>query len=227
MNDIKDRTDLAKYDALIQGFMATLGAVMDDCTIKGLKFQVDVSGSYPAQSLELHLTHPDFDKYTELLEVKLHVFPHREPKTGRYLAVEYRSAESKKWSARGGRRDIRLTGNTVEQAQKLMKRAVTRYEEAVAARKAREEADAAAEARKKQWYADFTGPDGKLVIPLDFAYAYTTPGEYAIDTGKSTALRCRRWKKEEVLKLTALLAEVRGAMVADGRIVVKPKTEEN
>lgn len=225
MNDTKDRTDITKYDTLIQGFMATLGAVMDDCTVKGLKFQISTSGSYPAHSMELQLTHPDFDKYEELLEVKLHVFPHREPKTGNYLAVEYRSAESKKWSSRGGRRDIRLTGNTVEQARKLLNRAVVRYEEAVAARKARRDADVAAEARKQQWFADFTGPDGKLVIPLDFAYAYSTPGEYRIDTSKSAALRSNRWRKEEVLKLTAVLAEVRAAMVADGRIIIKPKSE--
>ena len=30
-------------------------------------------------------------------------------------------------------------------------------------------------------------------------------------------------RKEEVLKLTAVLAEVRAAMVADGRITLKPK----
>lgn len=225
MNDIKSRTDLANYRPLIQSFVAALNAKLADCPVTGLSFEIDPTSSYPESSLRLSLRSDAFDKCTELLEIDLSVYSCKQPQTGHYLAVDYRSAEQKSWTARGGRRDIRVNGTVAEQVAKLVKRAVTRYHEAVESKAKADAAEAASEARKKQWYADFTGPDGKLVIPLDFAYAYNTPGEYHIDTSKSAALRSNRWRKEEVLKLTAVLAEVRAAMVADGRITLKPKSE--
>ena len=202
MTDIKRRADLASYHPFIQQFAAALNAKLATCPVTGLRFELDTSSSYPECSATLTLWSATFGDSTDMLSVELRVRSQCE------LVVDYRSAEVRCNSSR----DIRVKGTEAEQVSKLIKRAVARYHEAVEAKAKRVARETASEIRKQQWYADFTGPDGKRLIPLDFAYAYKTPGEYSLDSRESEALSCTRWRKDEVLKLTAVLAEVRAAM---------------
>ncbi len=214
----KDRLNRSKYGATLWDFVSLLRAKLAERDIPGLTFELNEDGCKSSRKLSLTLIfyEPTVGYHPSLLEVNLAV---AHSPTGYVLKTEYQSVKPSHVVC-GGRRQVNVIGSEAERVTKLVNRAVSRYEEAVRDHvKYATEAEAEA-ARKKQWHADFT-VDGERVIPLGFAYAYRTPGEYSIDPEKSAALRCDRWRKDEVLQLAELLAKVRKAMVADGRIESK------
>lgn len=120
-------------------------------------------------------------------------------------------------SGRGVSRPIVVKGTQREQVEKLMERLQIRYSKMVAQHELDQAEERAEKANAEQWQLDFV-VDGKPVIPEKFAYA-STPGRYSVNTDISQALRCNKWKREEVLELAMLLKQVRRQMEEDGRLL--------
>lgn len=210
--------DIKSYHRLVQEFVAALSDKMAKIsTVQGLTFQIDERASYPTEKLRLKLVHAHFRKYQEVMNVDVWASQKRvnEP---HYLLVEYRSARGH------GYRDVAVTGTVDQQTNKLAKRALIRYSEAMEEREAITKENQDEKARADRWTADFT-QDGNKLIPSEFARAWKTPGRYSINADASKVLQSDNWTREEVLRLAALLREIRASMVADGRLVNTPETE--
>ena|SRR5579885_208663 len=211
--------DIKSYHQLVQDFVAALSDKMAKITtVQGLTFQIDERCSYPTEKLRLKLVHAHFRKHQEVMSVDVWASQKRlnEP---HYLVVEYRSARGH------GYRDVAVIGTVDQQTNKIAKRALIRYSEAMEEREADTKKEQAEKARKSQWVADFV-VDGKKRIPSEFARAWKTPGRYSINPSASQVMRSDKWTREEVLRLAALLHDIRANMVADGRLANTPEAED-